>query len=67
MSITLVLFDAAGAGGFWPAGWRPDEGEMTFQHWRPGLQAFLLQIRARDVTVLLLSTIPTGIAGGGDI
>lgn len=67
MSITLVLSDAAGAGGFWPAGWRPDEGEMTFQHWRLRLQAFLLQIRARAVTVLPLSTIPTGIAGGGDI
>lgn len=42
-------------------------GEMTFQHWRPRLPAFLLQIRARAVTVLGLSTIPTGIAGGGDI
>lgn len=42
-------------------------GEMTFQRWRPRLPAFLLQIRARAVTVLGLSTIPTGIAGGGDI
>lgn len=37
-------------------------GEMTFQHWRPrGLWAFLLQTRARAVTVLGFSTIPTGI------
>lgn len=40
---------------------------MTFQHWRPRLSAFLLQIRGRAVTVLGLSPIPTGIAGGGDI
>lgn len=26
MSITLVLFAAGDVGGFWPAGWRPDEG-----------------------------------------
>lgn len=42
-------------------------GEMAFQHWRPRLPAFLLQIRARAVTVFGLSTIPTGISAGGAI
>lgn len=33
-------------------------GEMAFQHWRPRLEAFLLQIRARAVTGLGLIQFP---------